>query len=143
ETSGTWKVVEPKKLPAGFAFDPQTVTGQLSRFKGMRAARAVTGVTDAAAGLNKPTATVELTVEGGKKQTVRVGTELPSKELYVKGRADGLIYAIGAHERASLEQGLELFKTRPMPDPGQIRGLEQLPPDVRKKLEAQLRQQHR
>jgi hypothetical protein len=137
----SWKIVEPKKPPAGFELDPGAVQSQLMRLHGIRGAKAVTDVPEAKAGLGKPVASVELGLEGGGKQQLKFGSETPTKELYVKGSADNLLYAIGANEKASLEQGLELFKKRPPPDMNQIRGLEQLPPDVRRQLEAQMRQQ--
>ncbi|MBK7857380.1 MAG: DUF4340 domain-containing protein [Archangiaceae bacterium] len=142
KSGGAWKVLEPKSLPAGFEFDPASVPGQLMRLKNLRAAKAVTSVADGAAGFGKPTASVELQLTGGKKQSLKFGGETPSKELYVKGSADALTYAIGAHERQAFEQGVELFKKRPPPDMSQMRGLEQLPPEVRKQLEAQLRQRN-
>lgn len=138
----SWKIVEPKTPPAGFELDPGAVQSQLMRLRGMRAAKTVSDVPDAKAGLGKPVASVELGLEGGGKQQLKFGSETPNKELYVKGSADNLLYAIAAGEKASLEQGLELFKKRPPPDMSQIKGLEQLPPDVRRQLEAQLRQQH-
>lgn len=135
-----WKVVEPKTPPAGFELDPAMVQQQLQRFRALRGTKAVTGVSDAAAGFSKPSASVELTLEGGARQAFKLGSETPQKELYAKGSADALVYAVGAHEKQQLEQGVELFKKRPPPDMSQIRGLEQLPPDVRRQLEAQLRQ---
>jgi hypothetical protein len=136
-----WKVVEPKTLPTGFEFDPNTVQSQLMRLRGIRGVKAVTDVPEAKTGLSKPVASVELSLEGGGKQQLKFGAEAPDKALYVKGSADNLLYAIGAHEKASFDQGLDMFKKRPPPDMSQIRGLDQLPPDVRKQLEAQLRQQ--
>jgi hypothetical protein len=140
KSAGAWKVTEPKTPPAGFELDPAMVTSQLQRLRTLRAAKVVNGVADAAAGFGKPTAMVELQLAGGKKQLLKFGGETPGKELYVKGSADALTYSIGTHERQSLEQGVDLFKKRPPPDMSQIRGLEQLPPDVRRQLEAQLRQ---
>jgi hypothetical protein len=136
-----WKIVEPKTLPTGFEFDPNTVQSQLLRLRGIRGVKAVSDVPDAKAGLSKPVASVELSLEGGGKQQLKFGGEAPDKALYVKGSADNLLYAIGAHEKASFDQGVDMFKKRPPPDMSQIRGLDQLPPDVRKQLEAQLRQQ--
>lgn len=138
-----WKLVEPKQVPAGFELDPQAVLGQLQRWKSLRAAKVVAGVSDAAAGLGAPSAKLELALDGGGRQAVTFGAETPAKERYVKGSADGLLYAIGAGELQQLEQGLELFRRRPPPDLGQVRGLEQLPPELRRQLEAQLRAQGR
>ncbi len=92
-------------------------------------------------GFAKPVAVAELTFEGGKKQQLKLGGETANKELYAKGSADGLVYAVGMNEKATFEQGLELFKKRAPPDMSKMKGLDQLPPDVRRQLEAQLRQQ--
>jgi hypothetical protein len=137
----SWKILEPKSPPSGFELDPNMVQSQLMRLHNIRGTKAVADVPDAKAGLGKPVASVELALEGGGKQQLKFGAEMPSKELYVKGSADNLLYAIGAHEKTSLEQGLDMFKKRPPPDMSKMRGLEQLPPDVRRQLEAQMRQQ--
>jgi hypothetical protein len=51
---------------------------------------------------------------------------------------------MGKDALTRLQSGVELFKKPPPPpDHGQMQGLESLPPDVRKKIEAQLRQQGR
>ena len=58
---------------------------------------------------------------------------------------DTLTYAVGDGVKARLAQGLELFKRRPPPSfagGGQLQGLESLPPEVRRQLEAQLRTAH-
>lgn len=146
EASG-WKLVEPKTLPTGFEFDPAQVGVQLDMLRSTRASRYVPGVTDAKAGLTRPSAQVEIFLEGGGKQTLRFGAELQSpsgaKELYVKGSTDDLLYAIDPYLKSRLETGPELFK-KPAPPPnfagGGMRGLESLPPEVRRQLEAQLRQ---
>ncbi len=141
KTGAEWKVLEPKKLPDGFQLDPGTVTNMLNRLHAMRATRAVLGVTDAAAGLTKPTATVEVQLEDGSKQAIRFGGDTPAKDAhYVKG-VDALTYTMGPAQRASFEGGLDMFRQRPPPDMSQIRGLEQLPPEVRRQLEAQLKMQ--
>jgi hypothetical protein len=137
-----WKVVEPKALPAGFEFDPAMVNMQLTRLKNVHAAHLAPSVADAAAGFAKPTGTVELALEGGAKQTLVFGAETPTKELYVKGSVDKLTYSIGSGERQTFTQGVELFKKRPPPpsNMNNIQGLDQLPPEVRRQLEAQMRQ---
>jgi hypothetical protein len=135
-----WKVLEPKKLPDGFELDPGQVSALLGRLRAMRATKAAAGVADAAAGLAKPTALIELTLEGGARQVLKFGGDTPAKDAhYVKGSADALTYTIGTAQRGSFEPGLDLFKKRPPPDMSQLRGLEQLPPDVRRQLEAQLK----
>jgi hypothetical protein len=145
----TWKVIEPKKLPAGFEFDPAQVTSQLSMLRNLRASRMVDGkVEPAQSGLAKPTTSVDLTLEGGAHQSLSFGKEAKSgqaKEVYVKGSADALTYAIHDAARSRFDSGVEMFKKPPAPPPnmggGNIRGLESLPPDVRAKIEAQMRQQ--
>ncbi|MEW5851387.1 MAG: DUF4340 domain-containing protein [Myxococcota bacterium] len=151
--NGTWTVVEPKKLPEGFEYDPQQVTTQLNVLKNMKATRLAEGnPADAVTGLNKPTALVDVELEDGTHQTVRFGKDVTNadknvKELYVKGSADNLVYVVGDFQRKRLESGVELFK-KPKPPPGMaggmggmggMKGLENLPPEVRKQLEAQMR----
>jgi hypothetical protein len=146
-----WKVVEPKQLPAGAEFDASQVPAQLTRIKNLRAARWLDpAVADAQASLGKVD-TVVVTLEDGSKQTLRFGKDLPStggaKQVYVKGAADPAIYAINEYEKTRFDSGVDVFK-KPPPPPnfagggmgGGIKGLENLPPDVRKQLEAQLRQ---
>ena len=61
---------------------------------------------------------------------------------------DGLVYAVASFTKARYEKPVELFKKPPPPPQGMgapggggISGLENLPPDVRQKLEASLKQQ--
>ena len=141
----TWALVEPK-APAGFEFDPAQVTRQLERWRALRGTKVVAGVDDTAAGFAKPSAQLELTVEGGPVQRLRFGSTAGNaagvEEVYAKGTADALTYAAPASEKASLETAHELFKKAPPPpDWSNARGLEQLPPEIRKQLEAQMRQQ--
>jgi hypothetical protein len=89
-----------------------------------------------------------LTLEGGAHQSLAFGKEAKSdkgKEVYVKGSADTFTYAISDSQRSRFDSGVEMFKKLPPPPPnmagGGMRGLESLPPDVRAKIEAQLRQQ--
>ena len=89
-------------------------------------------------------------MDGGPAQSLRFGNELKSdkggKEAYVKGSVDNLTYAIYDAARTRYETGIELFKRPPPPPPsvgGGMRGLENLPPDVRQKIEAQMRAQQR
>jgi hypothetical protein len=144
-----WRIAEPKKLPAGFEFDPGQVQSQLQMLKALRASRVVeTAANPAQTGLARPTTLVDIAVEGSATQSLRFGKELKSdkgKEVYVQGSADKLTYAIYDAARTRFETGIELFKKQPPPPPstGGMRGLENLPPDVRQKIEAQLRAQQR
>jgi hypothetical protein len=145
----TWKIVEPQKLPEGFEFDPQEVSAQLAWLQGLRASRLVEGkVSDGQAGLTAPAALVEVTVEGEPVHRLRLGKEAPgaangAKELYARSTIDALTYAVAEGTRARLARGVELFKRAPPPPGfagnGQLQGLESLPPEVRRQLEAQLR----
>lgn len=146
--AGVWQVVEPRQLPAGFEFDPDAVDTQLTVLRRLRAARPVEpAIPDAQAGLARPSASVELTLEGGGSQALRFGKEVPgkaaTKELFVKGSADQALYAIPLTERTRLEAGVDLFRKRPPPPTNMegMQGLESLPPEIRRQIEAQLRQQ--
>jgi hypothetical protein len=143
-----WKLAEPKKLPEGFEFEPSQVGMQLGWLQSLRGTRLVEGQSsDGQAGLASPAVLVEVTVEGEPVQTLRLGKEAPGaanggKELYARSSLDALTYAVSEGVRARLAQGVELFKRRPSPGfagAGQMQGLESLPPDVRRQLEAQLR----
>lgn len=144
-----WKVVEPKKLPDGFEFDPAQVDLQLAWLQGLHGTRLIEGtVSEGQAGLASPTALVEVTVEGEPVHSLRIGKEAPgaangAKELYARSTIDAFTYAVAPEMRDRLSRGLELFR-RPQPPPqmgmaGQMQGLESLPPEVRRQLEAQLR----
>lgn len=141
----SWKLTEPKKLPEGFEFDPALVDMQLGWLRGLRATRLVEGpVSDGQAGIASPAVLVEVTVDGAPVQTLRLGKEAPgaangAKELYARSTLDALTYAVDDGVRTRLAQGLELFKRRPAPPSfagGQ--GLESLPPELRRQLEARL-----
>lgn len=145
--AGAWKLTEPRKLPDGFEFDPSQVDTQLAWLRGLRAARLVEGsVRDGPAGLASPAVLLEVSVEGGPAQTLRLGKEAPGaangvKELYARSTLDAHTYAVADSVRARLAQGVELFKRRPQPgfaQGGQLQGFESLPPEVRRQLESQL-----
>jgi hypothetical protein len=126
----TWKVVEPKTLPAGTDFDPNQVTTELNRLLRLRgeAPAEVKG---------KAATTVEIAFDGAPVQKLEVGAG------WAKGTADARAYTLGATDLAKLEKPLDLFKRPPAPPAGppqQLR-LEDLPPDIRAKIEAQLKQQ--
>ncbi|MDP2270125.1 MAG: DUF4340 domain-containing protein [Archangium sp.] len=119
-----WRLVEPKA--PGFDFDAQQVTAQLNRLASFRAQKVVRDAV-----LSRPAVELELVTKGGVKQRLLMG------ELTAKGD-DGLLYAVTAQDKSWLESGPELFK-RPPPSPSGVQGLDQLPPELRKQLEEQLR----
>ena len=62
------------------------------------------------------------------------------REYYAKGGVDDLTYVVAAFTRNRLDKPYDLFKKPPTPPQGMgqhggIPGMENLPPDVRKKLE--------
>ena len=150
EKSGDdWKLVEPKTAPAELdvAQIGSAVSGAL-RNKGVRLA---SGVVDA--GGSDPL--IELKLASGKTESLRFGKAVPPedpstvkpddkpREYYVKG-ADGLVYVVNSFTRSRYEKPIDLFKKPAAPPPGMgglggMQGLESLPPDVRKKLEASLK----
>ncbi len=141
KANGAWKVTEPKKLPDDF--DANQVESVLGQLRLVRAARADASPEAAKACKAAATATVEVTLEDKSTRSLRFGGELNPNELCLTGSMDTLTYAIAKAERDRLEKGVELFKRPPPPpqfDPGSIKGLENLPPEVRAQLEAQLRQ---
>ena len=142
---GAWKVLEPKALPSGFDFDPGQVTAVLARLRPFKALRYDASAAAVAACKKPATATVDLVLEGGERRALRFFGELGPNELCGTGSADALTYAVSKAERTWLEGGVELFKRRPpppsFPQGGGMQGLDQLPPELRAKIEAQLRQQ--
>ncbi len=153
-----WKLVEPKKPPA--EFDASQIPAQIAAVLRVKAAR----ISDAKVNFAKGSPTVELALKGGKKQLLVFGDGLPgdapaagpktapaeSREFYVKGSADGLTYVIAGFTRGRYDKPLDLFKKPPDPPQGMgmggpggaMTGLSGLPPDVRKKLEESMKQQH-
>lgn len=137
---GTWAVLEPKKAPAEFdVAQAGNVVAAALRLKGTRVLHDV-----ADAGGTDPA--IALTFGDGTTKAVRFGA-LKEGETEAKAKgADGLVYAVSAGIRARYAKPVELFKTPPAPPQGMggmggMQGLESLPPDVRAKLEASMRQQ--
>jgi hypothetical protein len=97
-------------------------------------------VAQAKAGLGAPA--VELAVKDGAPVTLRFGGQAgAATELFARG-SDDLVFVVPAAQKTWLEGGVEVFrKPPPQPQFNGVQGLEQLPPDIRAKLEAQLGQQ--
>lgn len=157
---GAFALVEPKTPPAGFVFDPAAAQSQASQIARLRAARLVAEKATPDMGLANAGPVVELTTTDGKTHAIKFGAAIPeekaattdggapppkagpAKEHYVQGTADGFVYAIGRFPKERYEKPLDLFKKvdRPAAGPGGgMAGLENLPPEVRKKLEASLK----
>lgn len=138
----TWTLVEPKAPPANFEFDPAQVERQLAQLGGLRATRAAKDVTDARAGLPRPTAELELRLKGGAVRRLAIGAKTgEGLDSWARGQ-DPFVVVVPESVPSLLRRGVELFKRQPAPQamgPGALQGLEQLPPEVRAQLEAQLR----
>jgi hypothetical protein len=142
-----WQVIEPRTLPEGFAFDSNQVEAILGWVGSLRAARLLDGArTDAQLGVGAPTALIEVSLEGVRPQVLRLGKDGPAgadgqKEVFARTTLDPLAYTVPGHVKARLGQGLQLFK-KPDWAPGRqgpAQGLDQLPPEVRRQIEEQLR----
>lgn len=123
-----WELVEPKTAPE---FDAQQVGPQLARLASMRGLKLVRDLVEP-----KSSIQLELRLKGGATQRLRLS------DNHAKGD-DGLVYTVNAGDKAWLETGEAIFKRPPPPPSGGIQGLDQLPPELRQQLEAQLRQQQR
>jgi hypothetical protein len=149
-----WALVEPKKLPDDFEFDPASVDRALNTFariKGSALAGADGGKVPSlgAAGLSRPKVHLELTDTEGRVHGMYFGREVPkkvdekggTKMVYARGTVDSAVYLVGDYQKNRFNQGLEIFKKRaPPPNMGGMMGggaggLNSLPPDVRKKLQ--------
>jgi hypothetical protein len=136
-----WSVFEPKKAPA--EIDVAQIGQVVQSALRLRGTRFLGDVKTTGAGPQ-----VELVLSSGKKQVLRFygPVEEGSSDVVVVG-ADGNAYAISGYQKGRYEKPVELFKKPPTPPPGMggggggISGLESLPPDVRKKLEASLKAQ--
>lgn len=152
-----WKLVEPKVPPPDF--EASQIGGQIAGLLRARATRVAMDAPAAAFAGKAAGPVVELQLAGGNKQVLRFGAALPveddkakdasakptePREYYVKGGVDDLTYVIAAFTRNRYDKPSELFKKPPAPPPGMggqggIPGMENLPPDIRKKLEESMK----
>lgn len=156
-----WELVEPKTPPPDF--EATQIAGQIAGILRARAARVANDAPATAfapVGGKPPGPVVEVSLKGGKKQTLKFGAPVPldaeekakagddkkklePREYYVKGAVDDLTYVIAAFSRNRYDKPTELFKKPPGPPPGMgggaIPGMEGLPPEVRKKLEESMK----
>lgn len=144
-----WKLVEPKAAPAGF--DVGQIQAAVQGLLRLRGTRVLVGESDKTLGAPGPALSV--TLKSGVVQAVKFGGPVdaaaPTGDVKALG-SDGLVYVVGAFAKGRYEKPADLFKKPPAPPPGMpgmggggggISGLESLPPDVRAKLEASLKQQ--
>jgi len=149
KTDAGWALVEPAAPPEGYDFDPSQVEPKLEALGRLKASGLASPEKLPVA---KPAeqVTVAVTVDGQVK-TLAFGDEIPraeddkgAVEHYAYSAEDEMTYKVGQWQRNRYAKPLELFK-RPVapqgPPGGGIPGMENLPPEIRKQLEAQLKQQ--
>jgi len=146
--TGTWAFVEPASLPADYSFDAGSVETRLASLARTRGTRflGAEGETDFDF---SDAVEVELQLADGSATQITFGGPLGASEnvgtdeVAVKP-GNGFVYAVRAFERRRYEDPLKLFeRVAPPampPRTGGIQGLENLPPDVRRQIEQQLRQ---
>lgn len=160
-----WKLLEPKTAPADF--DPAQAQSVVTAALRLRGVRMAADVTPAAAGVANAATLIEMTLKGGKKQTLRIGAAVPLteaekaaappgvtpevKEYYATGGIDERVYVVAGYTKRRYDRPSELFKKIGPPSgagagggmpggPGSsMHGLDKLPPDVRKKLEESMK----
>ncbi len=140
--NGVWGINSPKTLPAGFQFDPNSVERQLRSIKNIKAEGFV-GAPTAQHGLKKPSLTLTLTNAGGATTRLIYGAEIEEggKKVYLQSPIDNGVYTARAFQKTRYQKGVELFKKfeAPKGDFSQAQGFNNLPPDVRRSLEEQMR----
>lgn len=150
-----WTVAQGTPTPE---FDATSVTAKLKQLaslkgQGYRGRGAEGGFVP-----GKPPVKVTLTVDGeAAPRFLEFGGEVPGEAAdKPSGRvfartSDGYVYDVGTYQKTRYEKPWDLFKQM-APPPGMggmpgggggIPGLENLPPDIRRQLEQQLRQQGR
>jgi hypothetical protein len=136
-----WKLVEPKAAPEGF--DVGQIESAVQGALRLRGTKVLVGERD----IGAVSASVEVQLKNGT-QRVRFGAPIEGGGDVRAEGGDGLVYAVASFTKARYEKPVELFKKPPPPPQGMgapggggISGLENLPPDVRQKLEASLKQQ--
>lgn len=142
---GTWKLVSPAEPPADFVFDASTVEGKLAGLLRMKAS----GL--AAPNAPAPTAGTVIEIETGGEAPARVvigplpsGSEQNAKAVATTS-LDNARYEVAAYVARRYEDALALFKkveAPPTPPGGGMQGmqgLENLPPEIRAQIEAQMR----
>ena len=138
-----WVIQQPKVLPDGFEFDPNSVARQLRSIKNTQAERYVGPSASSAHGFKKPG--LEILVTDSKNKTHQLvfgaGFEDNGKKIFVLSPIDNGVYAARAFQKTRFEKGVALFKKfeAPKGDFSQAQGFNSLPPDVRKSLEEQMR----
>jgi hypothetical protein len=143
-----WSLRKPTVLPKDFVWDAAYAPTVAERLSNLRATRMV-NVSAAQAGVASEgvaKARLELEDESGKKEVLLFGNAVkPAKgqeatETYVRSPGDGKVYVVSSVVFKRAENGLEYFKK---PEPhghgGGANSLQNLPPEIRKQIEAAMR----
>ncbi|MCP4503514.1 MAG: DUF4340 domain-containing protein [Deltaproteobacteria bacterium] len=148
---GTWMLREPAALP-GLDFDSASVNGKLSSLLNLRASRVLVGQS-ALQKTGGPVVELTLKEATGETNTLTLsfGGVIPDDDAY-KGQVSvtssqaPLVFGIGKWQMDRYDAPLALFKKAAAAPPnmggmggGGMQGLENLPPELRKQLEAQLK----
>lgn len=132
-----WQIVEPKKLPAQFEFDPNTVEDFLSVLSSVVGLRVATAKDVPQTPTWDKTWLVELLTDKGDKVHFYTGKiKSNTTDLLIKGNIDNTIYVTKAG-RLSAYTGLNAFKKEEFelpPIDERTKGFESLPVDVQRKL---------
>lgn len=145
-----WKMTKhSEKEPVGFEFDPQAVERRLTAVLGTRALKIADLKESNKSGLGNPSASLNLTLEGGKVITLAFGaaTKTDDKDtFYARGNADTSIYLVNKWTRDNVVAGIASFKKQAeAPNFGNLdpKALSNLPPEVRQQLMQQMQQKQR
>ena len=141
---GVWELAGGE-APAGFELDSNRVAGRLSALGRTQGTRLLADSEAQAADFSNPLR-IELTNQDGQTRVVEFGSPLEANEggeQLAARTSDGLLVAARVMERARYEDPWKLFE-RVAPSPpgaGGVPTLESLPPELRRQIEEQRRQQ--
>jgi hypothetical protein len=148
---GAWTLTQPATPPADFQFDGATVEGKLAALGRVKAQERLEAAPPKT-GLQKPDVTITLFFKDGVSKRVGFGAAAPKQDdkggerFYASSAEDEAVYVVNKWQKTRYEKPLDLFKkVAPPPGAGRqggpIAGMENLPPDIRKKLQESLKQQ--
>jgi hypothetical protein len=130
EESG-WEIIQPKKLPMEFDFDPKAVTEKLRSLNGLKAKKIVARVP----GLKTM---IELVDENGEIASLLVKKNNVNRdEIFVRGNLDNLTYIASSATIEPFLGGVKIFEREEFelpPIDENSPGLNSLPSEVREKL---------
>jgi hypothetical protein len=137
EESG-WTVVQPKKLPENFEFDPSAVDDALTMLSGLTAERIASAKDVAVSQDWQKSWLVEVVDDKGEKIHIFIGKSKANKdEALVRGNIDDGTYVVKSMRLHSLESGINAFKKEEFnlpPIDENTKGFDTLPVDIQRKL---------